>query len=268
MQVIELQRKYKDILSNLEYNLSDKQLPNKLFHILYKTTNLINGKYYIGRHSTNNLNDGYLGSGISLNKAINKYGIHNFKREILHMCDTYIEVCAMEELFVNKEFIESESNYNLCTGGYNIGITSYKSRLKQSNSLKRHYQDPSNLKDSSERAKRYWDTPEGRLQASFRTKSTHGKPEVKDRISKSQKISIKHIRPWQVQNQHTKTSLPKYKRLDEIFDLFKSHNFKITNELHKEAWRVFNFYPSDAMYKYLLKYGDPRSDDLWVKFKL
>jgi hypothetical protein len=37
------------------------------YHIIYKTTNLINGKIYVGMHSTDNLNDGYLGSGWILN---------------------------------------------------------------------------------------------------------------------------------------------------------------------------------------------------------
>ena len=53
------------------------------YHIIYKTTNLINGKIYVGMHSTDNLNDGYLGSGWILKQAIKKYGKENFKREVL-----------------------------------------------------------------------------------------------------------------------------------------------------------------------------------------
>lgn len=52
-------------------------------HILYKTTNLLNGRYYIGMHSTRTLNDGYLGSGKRLKAEIKKYGKENFKREVL-----------------------------------------------------------------------------------------------------------------------------------------------------------------------------------------
>jgi hypothetical protein len=46
---------------------------HKQYHIVYVTVNKINGKCYVGSHTTNNLNDSYLGSGIIINEAIKKY---------------------------------------------------------------------------------------------------------------------------------------------------------------------------------------------------
>ena len=56
-----------------------------MHYLIYKTTNLLDGKYYVGCHQTKNPNDGYLGSGKHLKRAIKKYGFDNFKVEILHM---------------------------------------------------------------------------------------------------------------------------------------------------------------------------------------
>ncbi len=45
-------------------------MSEKTFNFVYITTNLINGKQYIGDHSTNNLDDHYLGGGVYLNRSI------------------------------------------------------------------------------------------------------------------------------------------------------------------------------------------------------
>ena len=85
-----------------------------MYYTIYKITNKINDKFYIGMHKTNNLDDGYMGSGKLIRRAMEKYGIENFTKEILHIFDN-------EEDMKNKEkelVVISEDSYNLCDGGH------------------------------------------------------------------------------------------------------------------------------------------------------
>jgi hypothetical protein len=88
------------------------------YFYLYQTTNLINGKIYVGVHKTSNLEDGYMGSGKVLNLAIEKYGIENFRRDILEFFDTAKEMFAKEKEIVTEEFLLREDTYNLKHGGF------------------------------------------------------------------------------------------------------------------------------------------------------
>lgn len=86
-------------------------------YIIYKTTNLINGKYYIGCHQTNNLDDGYIGSGKWLKHAIKKYGKESFICEILHLLSSEEEMFALERSIVNEAVVKDTLSYNLKIGG-------------------------------------------------------------------------------------------------------------------------------------------------------
>lgn len=88
------------------------------FHIVYQVTNLINGKIYIGCHSTDNVNDDYYGSGTNISRAIKKYGKNSFKKEILHIFETPEEMLLKEKEMVTAEFIKREDVYNIVEGGY------------------------------------------------------------------------------------------------------------------------------------------------------
>ena len=89
--------------------------------IIYKTTNLVNGKIYIGQTIKNTNNNEYLGSGKYLKRAIIKYGKKNFKRETLITCKSQEELNAYEIYFIEKfNALDKSIGYNLHKGGYYI----------------------------------------------------------------------------------------------------------------------------------------------------
>jgi group I intron endonuclease len=88
-----------------------------MYYLVYKITNNINGKIYIGKHKTEILNDGYMGSGKLIKKAIAKYGIKNFSKDILFQFDNEEDMNEKESELVSQDFIDEDSNYNMRTGG-------------------------------------------------------------------------------------------------------------------------------------------------------
>ena len=96
--------------------------------IIYKTTNLINGKIYVGQDSKNN--PGYFGSGKIIKSAIKKYGKENFKKEIIETC-TSKEILDEREKFWIKELNSRDKSigYNITEGGEGIiGLVHSKER--------------------------------------------------------------------------------------------------------------------------------------------
>ena len=84
-----------------------------MFYTIYKITNSVNGKIYIGSHKTTDINDNYMGSGKYLKYAQNKYGIDNFVKTILFVFDTPELMYKKEAELVNECFLLKENTYNL-----------------------------------------------------------------------------------------------------------------------------------------------------------
>lgn len=88
-----------------------------MHYVIYQTTNLVNNKIYIGAHKTEDLNDDYMGSGRCINRAIDKYGIENFRKDILYDFDNEEQMFAKEAELVDVEFVKRKDTYNICEGG-------------------------------------------------------------------------------------------------------------------------------------------------------
>jgi len=84
----------------------------------YITINIITGKQYVGTHSTDNVDDDYLGSGVAILDAIKSYGKKNFKRRVLCNHDSLEEAQRCEEKYIKEYNTLAPNGYNLSpTGG-------------------------------------------------------------------------------------------------------------------------------------------------------
>lgn len=92
------------------------------FNYFYKITNNLNGNFYYGIHSTNNIDDGYMGSGLKLKRAFKKYGIENFSKEILKFFDTREELTDYEADVVTEILVNDKNCYNTSLGGEQLTV--------------------------------------------------------------------------------------------------------------------------------------------------
>jgi hypothetical protein len=87
------------------------------FYILYKIINKINGRFYIGVHKTKDIHDDYYGSGLLIKRAIEKYGIENFSKEILQVFSNQAEAFKKEKELVTDALVKDNMCYNIKEGG-------------------------------------------------------------------------------------------------------------------------------------------------------
>lgn len=88
-----------------------------MLYTIYKITNLIDGKIYIGKHQTENIDDSYYGSGKAVVNAMKKYGKENFKKEVLYVFDNETEMNDKERELINEDFVSRSDTYNIGIGG-------------------------------------------------------------------------------------------------------------------------------------------------------
>ena len=106
-------------------------------YYIYRITNLINGKSYIGQHKYKKLNDSYMGSGKILKLAKKKYGIENFKKEILEFNIPTIELANdWEQMYILFERAKGKAEYNIANGGQGKGAISEETKIKISETKK------------------------------------------------------------------------------------------------------------------------------------
>lgn len=167
----------------------------KIYGYIYKTVNLINGKFYIGQHKSPIFDNKYYGSGKIIKLALKKYGAKNFEIIVLEECESKESLDNQEKFWIN--FYKKSSSklcYNLAKGGNGGDVFYYQSpeqkqkfidkmtkinkqrcssaefREKISKATYERYKDPAARKEQSEKAKNIWSSDELRMKQSKKLK--------------------------------------------------------------------------------------------------
>ncbi len=150
-----------------------------IYGYIYKTTNLINGKQYIGLHKGSQLDNSYYGSGTCIHRALKKYGKENFKCELIDTAYSLEELKQKEKFWIDFfKAVESANYYNLIPGGgYREVTEEQRCYLSNINKGKKHTQETKDKISKAHKGKHCGDKNNAKLpQARAKLKiKNHGK---------------------------------------------------------------------------------------------
>lgn len=118
---------------------------------IYRITNLINNKTYIGQHKTkkNEKFLDYMGSGRLIVQAVHKYGKNNFLKEILAYADSAEELNMLEKQFIEKELLNDKAEYNIIYSEFAVRIAFKKMKIDNEQLLKWYFNENMSYKEIS-----------------------------------------------------------------------------------------------------------------------
>lgn len=101
--------------------------PAKKYGYIYMTTNLLNGRRYIGQHHSDKLDENYFGSGSVISKAVKKYGKDSFKVDLLEWCYSKEDLDKKEQYYISEYMANIDRDfYNIAKGGSSFNCSGYK----------------------------------------------------------------------------------------------------------------------------------------------
>ena len=171
-----------------------------MYGYIYKTTNLYNGKIYVGQHKAKKFNPNYLGSGIRITNVVNKFGKNCFKCELLEECDSEDALNEKEQYWIAKlNSTNRDIGYNLMSGGYKTrGMKHSKATRKKISESKKGCHPNRNYVVSEETKKKISDTFKSKHQSSW----NKGIPMREESKEKLRKANLGKIYPEEVRAKH------------------------------------------------------------------
>jgi hypothetical protein len=166
------------------------------FHFVYRTENAVTGRFYIGKHTTRNLDDGYLGSGKRLKHEIRKYGKSNFTRTIIQFYENEAGAFSAEQQMVNEAILTDSRCLNLKRGGCGFHSADIKKLWEdpsfRSSIIEKNiaiWADEDRRKRVAEKVASWW-TQERKEQQSVLKKQHNADPSTIERIAVATKEAL------------------------------------------------------------------------------
>jgi len=197
--------------------------------VIYKITNNVNGKIYIGKDSRNRKS--YMGSGKSIKNVINKYGIENFSKEIIDCAETLDELNEKEVKWIAyyKSYVPS-IGYNRGPGGegnWDLSLMSEEDILKMRQKQMKTFSSDEFKQRKKEDTLKYFSNPENRKKQSEIIKESWKNSSEDFKESVLKRLELMRRKRWDDPNEREKAS--KYFRENN-----PSHNPKFREKMSLE----------------------------------
>lgn len=205
----------------------DNKSDRRKHHLIYKTTCLVSGRWYLGMHSTNVLDDGYYGSGTHLQNSLKKHGKENHVYEIIESLPSRAELRLREKQILTEDFISDPLCMNIrfsCSAGNDPGFWQTKDReatsKKISASSKKMWEDrkadptklaehiakinkPEHVQKRAEaiKAKAHKRTPEQKLTLAEGQAKYYSGQSAEDKLAKQRKGTWAHAKTWKIESE-------------------------------------------------------------------
>ena len=209
-------------------------------NFIYLTTNLENGKQYVGSHSGSE-NDSYLGSGKIILSSIKKYGREKFKRKILEECDPSVNL-FLETKYIKEYNTLVPNGYNILENGGHINYTyEIKEKLRKKKLGRKLSEETKQKMSLSRKGKK-----KGPMSEETKRKISKAKKGIKTwnagkALSKTHKENISKSHTGKILSEETKNKMSKFqkgriKSISERMNISKS-KMGVNNPMYgKEVW--------------------------------
>jgi group I intron endonuclease len=233
-----------------------------MYFYTYKTTNKLNGKFYIGVHKHKTPHDkSYIGSGITLKRAIAKHGIENFQCEILAYHQTHEEAFAHEASIVSDELINTDECYNMVRGGKGGGLTKPFLSEERLAIMRRPKSDEVKQKISKTLMGKSYITEEGRRKLSKLSKGNQHAKGNSHKLTKATKQKMSESRIGIQYSEFTLQKMSENRKGKGTGSRNAMSSVENREKVRRSKIGLKSMYNSEGIRK-LAKPGSPKSEEL------